>query len=202
MNPIRRHPCPLEVGDHGTRHGHYGVKPAEQAKLDGLVHGRSPAHPARAMNRRHGGDAHPAGDAGIQQVRPIPMGVDDVRSARVEETTNLTPLLEVSPMRDQDGIYRHAPFLERPNDRMPVRVRLNDRRHAHTRAAAVQPEGQPDDDAFQPPDPERPRSGDMEDVQRGSSPVLGATIWGSGRPRNPWCRSQLALRASPRDTGN
>src|SRR5438270_167805 len=99
-----------------ARHRHHGLKPAQQAKLNCLVQLRSPAHPARAMNRGHRRDTHAAGDAGIQQICPIPMGVHDVRPAKLEEPTHLPPLPEVRPMGNQDGMHRYSPCPEGAND--------------------------------------------------------------------------------------
>src|SRR5207248_11681587 len=82
------------------------------------------------------------------------------------------------------------------NDGIAIRARFHDGCDGHTHALGVKPEGEPDNHAFQPPHAGRPWIGDVEDVQSGPA---GAS---SGSPRKPWCRSQLALNATPREAGN
>ena len=93
------------------------------------------------MNRGHSRDTHAAGDARIQQICPIPMGVHDVRLAKLEQPTNLPPLPEVRPMGNQDGMHRHSPCPEGANDGIAIRARVHDHHDGHTHAFGVKPEG-------------------------------------------------------------
>src|SRR5439155_1638304 len=98
------------------------------------------------------------------------MGVDDLRSAHLQEATDFPSLLQVSASWDEDGRHRHSFFPQGPKDRMLVGVRVNDRRHTHIRSPPMEPEGEPEKDAFRPTHPERPPGGDMDHLH-------GTGVW-------------------------
>ena len=111
------------------------------------------------------------------------MGVDDLRSAHLQEATDFPSLLQVSASGDQDGRHRHPFFPQGPKDRMLVGVRVNDRRNTHIRSPPMEPEGEPEKDAFRPPQPDRPWSGDVDDLQGvppGRRSTVFALSWLSG----------------------